>query len=130
MAKTWVLDTETKGTGAEMVPLEKVQQRRRSAQEGARAAERRRWRFRKREPEPPAERPRQPRRFKVVDVMTREVLAEDVPVRRVLELLGESRSVVDSIVYVWDREHDDWRPLTMREQKLLWDQRGLQAAAR
>jgi hypothetical protein len=130
MAKTWVLDTETKGTGAEMVPLEKVQQRRRSAQEGARAAERRRWRFRKREPEPPAERPRQPRRFKVVDVMTREALAEDVPVRRVLELLGESRSVVDSIVYVWDREQDDWRPLTMREQKLLWDQRGLQAAAR
>jgi hypothetical protein len=130
MAKTWVLDTETKGTGAEMVPLEKLQQRRRSAQEGARAAERRRWRFRKREPEPPAERPRQPRRFKVVDVMTREVLAEDVAVRRVLELLGESRSVVDSIVYVWDREHDDWRPLTMREQKLLWDQRGHQAAAR
>ena len=130
MAKTWVLDTETKGTGAEMVPLEKLQQRRRSAQEGARAAERRRWRFRKREPEPPAERPRQPRRFKVVDVMTREALAEDVPVRRVLELLGESRSVVDSIVYVWDREQDDWRPLTMREQKLLWERRGLQAAAR
>jgi hypothetical protein len=24
MAKTWVLDTETKGTGAEMVPLEKT----------------------------------------------------------------------------------------------------------
>lgn len=24
MAKTWVLDTETKGTGANMVPLEKV----------------------------------------------------------------------------------------------------------
>jgi hypothetical protein len=24
MAKVWVLDTETKGTGAEMVPLEKV----------------------------------------------------------------------------------------------------------
>jgi hypothetical protein len=27
MGKTWVLDTETKGTGASMVPLEKVQQR-------------------------------------------------------------------------------------------------------
>ena len=24
MGKTWVLDTETKGTGANMVPLEKV----------------------------------------------------------------------------------------------------------
>jgi hypothetical protein len=123
MAKTWVLDTETKGTGAEMVPLEKVQQRRRSAQEGARAAERRRWRFEKRVPEPPPERPRQPRKFKVVDVMTRQVLIEDVAVRRVLELLGESRSVVDSIVYVWNREEKDWRPLTMREQKVLWEQR-------
>jgi hypothetical protein len=27
MGKTWVLDTETKGTGANMVPLEKVQQK-------------------------------------------------------------------------------------------------------
>lgn len=27
MRKTWVLDTETKGTGANMVPLEKVQQK-------------------------------------------------------------------------------------------------------
>jgi hypothetical protein len=28
MAKTWVLDTETKGTGARMVPLEDVQEER------------------------------------------------------------------------------------------------------
>jgi hypothetical protein len=27
MGNTWVLDTETKGTGANMVPLEKVQQK-------------------------------------------------------------------------------------------------------
>jgi hypothetical protein len=27
MARTWVLDTETKGTGANMVPLEKVQEK-------------------------------------------------------------------------------------------------------
>lgn len=27
MGKIWVLDTETKGTGAEMVPLEKIQRR-------------------------------------------------------------------------------------------------------
>ena len=27
MGKTWVLDTETKGTGANMVPLEKMQQK-------------------------------------------------------------------------------------------------------
>ncbi len=38
MAKTWVLDTETKGTGANVVPLEKVQRR----------------------PEAPAKRPKRP----------------------------------------------------------------------
>jgi hypothetical protein len=38
MAKTWVLDTETKGTGANVVPLEKVQ----------------------RQPEPPPQRPKRP----------------------------------------------------------------------
>jgi hypothetical protein len=123
--KAWVLDTETKGTGAEMVPLEKVRQRRRSAQKGAEAAERRRarQRFRKRVPEPEPERPRRPRRFKVVDVLSREALAEDVGIRETLDLLAKSRSVVDLIVYVWDREEQGWRPLTMREQKLLWEQR-------
>jgi hypothetical protein len=33
MAKVWVLDTETKGTGANVVPLEKVQQRPEAAPE-------------------------------------------------------------------------------------------------
>ena len=28
MAKAWVLDTDTKGTGAEMVPLEKLERQR------------------------------------------------------------------------------------------------------
>ena len=36
MGKTWVLDTDTKGTGANMVPLEKVQQK--AASESRRAA--------------------------------------------------------------------------------------------
>jgi hypothetical protein len=35
MAKTWVLDTETKGTGAHVVPLEKVQRRPEQRQEAA-----------------------------------------------------------------------------------------------
>jgi hypothetical protein len=30
MAKTWILDSETKGTGARMVPLEEVEERRSS----------------------------------------------------------------------------------------------------
>ena len=129
--KVWVLDTETKGTGAEMVPLERLQQRRRSAQDGARAAERRRFReaLRRRRPEAEQEpEPRHPRHFKIVDVLSRETLAEDVGVRRALEVLAGTRSVVDVVVYVWDRQAQEWRPLTMREQKVLWGER--QAAAR
>ena len=48
MGKTWVLDTETKGTGANMVPLEKAQEeappRRRRASPPAKAAPGRRAR--------------------------------------------------------------------------------------
>jgi hypothetical protein len=46
MSKTWVLDTETKGTGANMVPLEKVQEKpdapRRRASRPAKSAPRKR----------------------------------------------------------------------------------------
>ena len=47
MAKTWVLDTDTKGTGANMVPLEKTQEKadappRRRAARPAKAAPRKR----------------------------------------------------------------------------------------
>jgi hypothetical protein len=54
MAKVWVLDTETKGTGANVVPLEKVQRRPEDAPERpARAAKR---------PDAPAQRPPKPRK--------------------------------------------------------------------
>jgi hypothetical protein len=54
MAKVWVLDTETKGTGANVVPLEKVQRRPEDAPERpARAARR---------PDAPAQRPPKPRK--------------------------------------------------------------------
>jgi hypothetical protein len=59
MAKVWVLDTETKGTGANVVPLEKVQRRPEAAPERpappakrAHAAAPRRPRPRKPAPEP------------------------------------------------------------------------------
>jgi hypothetical protein len=123
MAKHWVLDTETKGTGAEMVPLEKVLERRRSSRAVEDEQPRRRSRPRRREPPAPEPQPRRPRRFKVVDVMTRQPLAEDVGIREALEVLADARSVVDVIVYAWDREREDWRPLAMREQKLLWERR-------
>jgi hypothetical protein len=75
--RTWALDTETKGTGAEMVPLERLQERKRlrRGREPIRviASERE-----GRADDPSAEALEQPapRRFKVVDVLSREVLAD------------------------------------------------------
>jgi hypothetical protein len=64
-----------------------------------------------------------PRRFKVVDVMTLEVLAEDAGARATVDLLKEVRSVVDVRIYVWDESEHRWRLLTLREQRMLWDLR-------
>ena len=49
MGKTWVLDTETKGTGANMVPLEKVQKK--ADEEPARGTRRAKRPPRRRPPE-------------------------------------------------------------------------------
>jgi hypothetical protein len=60
MGKVWVLDTETKGTGAEMVPLEKVLEKR-----APDAAPARRSRKRRAQPagaSSPAEAPREPKK--------------------------------------------------------------------
>ena len=117
MGKTWVLDTDTKGTGAQMLPLEKVL--RKPAGKPARRP------VSPPEPKPaPAPEPAQPRRFKVVDVMTREVLAEGAGTRATVDLLGEVRSIVDVAVYVWSHRSESWQLLTFAETKMLWDLRG------
>jgi hypothetical protein len=113
----WVLDTSTKGTGATMVPLRKA---------AAGAAERERLAFKPppRRPKPAeAARPRRPRRFKIVDIMTRRVLAEGVGLRTVLDVLGDVRSVVDVTVSVWQPDAGRWRPLTLDERRALWERR-------
>jgi hypothetical protein len=74
-------------------------------------------------PEPEPE-PRRPRRFKVVDVMTGEVKAEDASARATVELLGDVRSFGDVRVYVWSEEAERWRLLALAEQRKLWDLRG------
>jgi hypothetical protein len=117
--RTWVLDTETKGTGAEMVPLEKAL--RRAAPRDERVSVIRRDRGRSVPDEAAESSEAGPRRFRVVDVMSRQVLAEDASTRATLDLLKERRSVVDVRVSVWDDQADDWRPLTLREQRVLWD---------
>jgi hypothetical protein len=115
----WVLETQTKGTGANMVPLDKVL--RKPGSSGSVPG----FAFRKPErgdPEPLS--PRAPHRFKLTDVMTRQVLAEDVDARAAVEALEDVRSVVDVIVYVWDPDPERWRMLSFGETQALWEWRG------
>jgi len=118
LGTVWVLDTETKGTGANMVPLERVRRKPGSAPESVRVL---------RQPNPPAPKqaePRGPRRFKVVDVMTREVLADGADTRAAVKLLEDVRSIVDVTIWVWQPEAKRWRMLTLEEARSLWEYRG------
>jgi hypothetical protein len=115
--KVWVLDTETKGTGAQMVPLDKVL-RQPSSGEPLYVPPKREPRPRK-EPEP-----RRPRSFKIVDVTTGEVLGEHLDARAAIAALEDVESVVDVRIYVWDHGNDRWVLLTLGEQKALWEFRG------
>jgi hypothetical protein len=118
MAKTWVLQTQTKGTGATMVPLESIVRKPRSdAVEDFALPE-------LRQPEPDHGEPRPPHAFKVVDVMSREVLAEDTDARSTVAVLEDVPSIVDVTVYVWDARAERWRMLTFGETKALWEYRG------
>jgi hypothetical protein len=116
----WVLDTETKGTGAEMVPLERLEERKRL--KGARE------RLRVIGPANPdagdqavsETEAEVPRRFRVVNVLSRQVLADDVGLAEALEALRGLGSVVDVNVYVWEPSDEDWRPLTLSERRTLW----------
>jgi hypothetical protein len=120
MAKTWVLDTETKGTGANMVPLEAVLRRQ--------GAERRldtvslapqRRPVPAASPQAPA-----PLRFRLVDVLGARELARDVGVQAAVRILEDMRTVLDARVYVWLEDRRRWRLLTLEEHKLLWQFRG------
>ena len=117
MGRTWVLRTETKGTGAEMVPLDRVTTR---SSEPApvfvppkRASAPRRT----------APSPERPHQFKIVDVLTRQTLAEHSNIRDAVGVLRDIRSPVDIDVYVWREEPGRWRLLTFEEKSALWDLR-------
>jgi hypothetical protein len=118
MARTWILDTETKGTGANVVPLEQALRKPASKREPLYVPP-------KREPRPPkAPEPKPPRSFKIVDVTTREILGEGVDARAAIDVLEGVDSVVDVRIYVWDPGAERWVLLTLGEQKALWGFRG------
>ncbi len=117
MGKVWVLDTFTKGTGASVVPLEQTVQKPSSATEPV---------FVPRElsPRPPeAPQPRTPRRFRVIDLMSRELLIEDGTARETVDVLQDVRSVVDFDLYVWEPEQERWRRVTFAERHAMWELR-------
>ena len=115
--RSWVLDTETKGTGAQMVPLDVVQRR-------PQAESTRVWVPPKRRPRKPAEpAPRAPRRFRVVDVVTRQTLADDADLRTILDVLGGVERRLDVNVSVWEPEDQRWRLLSLAEQDAVWRRR-------
>ena len=122
--KVWVLETSTKGTGANMVPLERVLRSPASTPTSTPAPV---YVPPERRPQPaPAPEPRAPRRFKVVDVVSRQVLGEDLSTREAVEMLGGIRSSVDVNVYVWEPAHERWRLLTLAEQGAMWELRARQ----
>jgi hypothetical protein len=125
VAKTWVLDTETKGTGAHIAPLQPAREEPLSERELALV-------LFKRPPRPlQSHEPVLPLRFKVVDVMSARVLAEGIGARATVDLLEDMRSVTDVRIFLWLETTGRWRLLTLAEQKALWGfrRRGLPVAA-
>jgi hypothetical protein len=116
VAKTWILDTETKGTGAHIAPLKPEPAR---AERELATVTLERPPRRVQAPEPPA-----PRTFKVVDVMSARVLVEGVDTRETLALLAGMRSALDARIYTWVPAVGRWRLLTLGERRALWEMRG------
>ena len=127
MAKKWVLETHTKGTGANIVPLDTEKEQDPPAPPREREVL---WVHAPTKPRPPkAPEPRAPRRFRVVEITTHRVLADEADARTALAALRDVHSVVDVAVSVWDPEHNHWRLLTHGEQRALWDMRGVEPGA-
>jgi len=114
VAKTWVLDTETKGTGAHIAPLTG------GARGGTKEAELALVQL-TRSPRPP--RPSEPpatTTFRVVDVLGGEVLGEDLAAREAVEALAGMRSALDARVYLRHGAGARWRLLSLADTRRLW----------
>jgi hypothetical protein len=124
MAKTWILDSETKGTGARIAPLDDGAAKPRS-ERGLSLVKLRRAPAPAQEPASPV-----PLRFKVVDVMSAHVLGEDIDAREAVGLLEGMHSVLDARIFVRSPKTGRWRLLGLDEQKSLWRFRGRAQAAK
>jgi hypothetical protein len=113
MAKTWVLDTETKGTGAHIAPL--------TRDSGRESEELSLVRFHP-TPAPGTEEHATPRPalFKVVDVFSAGVLAEDVGAADAARALTGLRTAMDARVYIREADGGRWRLLSLSDTKALW----------
>jgi hypothetical protein len=118
MAKTWILDTETKGTGAHVKPLEPARATPDDERDLALVTL-------ERPPRPAPEEPQtEPLRLKVVDVLGARTLGEDVDVREAVRLLEGVRSALDVRVFVRAGADAKWRLIGRDELKTLWGFRG------
>lgn len=115
MAKTWVLDTETKGTGAHIKPLDA--KRSREVERGLELVE---LGGPQREAGPAEQAPPEPLRFKVVDVLGGRTLGEDLGAGEAVQLLEGMRSMLDARVSVRSPRTGRWRVLGLEEQRALW----------
>jgi hypothetical protein len=116
MGKVWVLDTSTKGTGASVVPLESTLEKPAPARKPLFKAAKVPPRKREKQPKP-----RVPRRFRIVDLVSSETLADGAEMKAALEVLEDVRSPVDVHIFAWDHEADTWRLLRLSEQRALWE---------
>jgi hypothetical protein len=98
-----------------MVPLESLVKEKRTRNDEPRFVSRRAVR----DPEPDISEPRAPRRFRIVDVMTRRALVDDGSARAAVDALKSVRSIVDVDVYAWNDERDRWQRLTFAEQRAM-----------
>ena len=104
-----------------MVPLDKLQERRRAKRSAKPVTVIRRGDPHAGAPAPqPRAEPEQPRRFRVTSVLSGRTVADDAGAREVVEAMRASRSIADLRVDVWDPRAEGWRPLSLRERNALW----------
>ena len=115
MAKTWVLDTETKGTGAHIAPLSpRAKQGEREKQLALVQLER--------GPRPaPAPEEQKSTRFRVVDVMSGAIVGEELDARSAVAALEQMRSALDARVYVRASPGGRWRLLSLGDTRRMWE---------